>query len=302
MQQFAGLLQALPRNFAYGLEALIEQGGAPGAPARRAGQPAEAPDAERGRGSSRRGRRTTEAEAPAEAAPAPRRRDPPPRRHRTRATKPAAEPTRSRDRRRGRCCGHPHGGKLIMATKEEILDSIAGMSVLELSELLKDFEEKFGVTAAAPVAVAAGPRRWRRRRRGCRRGAGRVRRRPDRGRRQEDPGHQGGSCPHEPRPQGRQGPRRRRPQARAREGVEGRRREGQGASSKRPAPPSSSSSHRRSRDRPIDVTRPCPIAGTASRRSGAALGAAALGTRAGVITNLAGRVGRRRAAGPMAGR
>jgi len=44
-----------------------------------------------------------------------------------------------------------------MATKEEILDSIAGMSVLELSELLKDFEEKFGVTAAAPVAVAAAP-------------------------------------------------------------------------------------------------------------------------------------------------
>ena len=42
-----------------------------------------------------------------------------------------------------------------MATKEEILDSIAGMTVLELSELLKDFEEKFGVTAAAPVAVAA---------------------------------------------------------------------------------------------------------------------------------------------------
>ncbi len=44
-----------------------------------------------------------------------------------------------------------------MATKEEILDSIAGMTVLELSELLKDFEEKFGVTAAAPAAVAAGP-------------------------------------------------------------------------------------------------------------------------------------------------
>lgn len=44
-----------------------------------------------------------------------------------------------------------------MATKEEILDSIASMSVLELSELLKDFEEKFGVTAAAPVAVAAAP-------------------------------------------------------------------------------------------------------------------------------------------------
>ncbi|MDP6975231.1 MAG: 50S ribosomal protein L7/L12 [Acidimicrobiales bacterium] len=45
-----------------------------------------------------------------------------------------------------------------MATKEEILDAIAEMSVLELSELLKDFEEKFGVTAAAPVAaVAAAP-------------------------------------------------------------------------------------------------------------------------------------------------
>ena len=44
-----------------------------------------------------------------------------------------------------------------MATKEEILDGIASMSVLELSELLKEFEERFGVTAAAPVAVAAAP-------------------------------------------------------------------------------------------------------------------------------------------------
>ena len=42
-----------------------------------------------------------------------------------------------------------------MATKEEILDAIGSMTVLELSELLSDFEEKFGVTAAAPVAVAA---------------------------------------------------------------------------------------------------------------------------------------------------
>lgn len=42
-----------------------------------------------------------------------------------------------------------------MATKEEILDAIGAMSVLELSELLSEFEEKFGVTAAAPVAVAA---------------------------------------------------------------------------------------------------------------------------------------------------
>jgi large subunit ribosomal protein L7/L12 len=44
-----------------------------------------------------------------------------------------------------------------MPTKEDILDSIANMTVLELSELLKEFEEKFGVTAAAPVAVAAAP-------------------------------------------------------------------------------------------------------------------------------------------------
>jgi large subunit ribosomal protein L7/L12 len=43
-------------------------------------------------------------------------------------------------------------------SKEEILEAIANMSVLELSELLTEFEEKFGVTAAAPVAVAAaGP-------------------------------------------------------------------------------------------------------------------------------------------------
>jgi large subunit ribosomal protein L7/L12 len=42
-------------------------------------------------------------------------------------------------------------------SKDDILEGIANLSVLELSELLKDFEEKFGVTAAAPVAVAAAP-------------------------------------------------------------------------------------------------------------------------------------------------
>ena len=40
-------------------------------------------------------------------------------------------------------------------TKEQILDGIAELSVIELSQLLKEFEEKFGVTAAAPMAVAA---------------------------------------------------------------------------------------------------------------------------------------------------
>lgn len=40
-------------------------------------------------------------------------------------------------------------------TKEEILDGIGALTVLELKDLLDAFEEKFGVTAAAPVAVAA---------------------------------------------------------------------------------------------------------------------------------------------------
>ena len=43
-----------------------------------------------------------------------------------------------------------------MATKEEILESIAAMIVMEVSELIKMMEEKFGVVAAA-AAVAAGP-------------------------------------------------------------------------------------------------------------------------------------------------
>ena len=43
-------------------------------------------------------------------------------------------------------------------SQDEILESISTMTVLELSELLKAFEERFGVTAAAPVAAgAAGP-------------------------------------------------------------------------------------------------------------------------------------------------
>src|SRR5262249_17485538 len=40
---------------------------------------------------------------------------------------------------------------------DELLDVFKNMSVLELNEFLKAFEEEFGVTAAAPVAVAAGP-------------------------------------------------------------------------------------------------------------------------------------------------
>ncbi len=46
-----------------------------------------------------------------------------------------------------------------MATlsQEQILEAIDGMTVLELSEFIKKFEERYGVTAAAPVAVAAAP-------------------------------------------------------------------------------------------------------------------------------------------------
>lgn len=40
-------------------------------------------------------------------------------------------------------------------TKEDVIEFISNMTVLELSELIKEFEEKFGVSAAAPVAVAA---------------------------------------------------------------------------------------------------------------------------------------------------
>ena len=46
----------------------------------------------------------------------------------------------------------------MAATKEDVIEFISGMSVLELSELIKELEDKFGVSAAAPVAMAAaGP-------------------------------------------------------------------------------------------------------------------------------------------------
>jgi large subunit ribosomal protein L7/L12 len=45
----------------------------------------------------------------------------------------------------------------MAVSKEEILDAISDMSVLDLSDLIKALEEKFDVTAAAPVAMAAAP-------------------------------------------------------------------------------------------------------------------------------------------------
>ena len=45
----------------------------------------------------------------------------------------------------------------MAVNKDEILDAISKMTLLEVMELVSDMEKKFGVTAAAPVAVAAGP-------------------------------------------------------------------------------------------------------------------------------------------------
>ena len=96
----------------------------------------------------------------------------------------------------------------------KVLETLGKMTVLELVELKKAIEEEWGVTAAAPVAVAAPARAAgaaatapRPRRDG-------VRRRPHGRRRQEDPGDQGRPRGHRPRPQGGEGPRRRRPRRR----------------------------------------------------------------------------------------
>jgi large subunit ribosomal protein L7/L12 len=45
----------------------------------------------------------------------------------------------------------------MAVTKEDVVQFIADMSVLELSQLVKELEDKFGVSAAAPMAIAAGP-------------------------------------------------------------------------------------------------------------------------------------------------
>ena len=47
--------------------------------------------------------------------------------------------------------------KATVSSKEEVLEAISQMSVMDLVELISEMEEKFGVTAAAPVAVAAAP-------------------------------------------------------------------------------------------------------------------------------------------------
>ena len=83
-------------------------------------------------------------------------------------------------------------------SKEDVLNAIADMSVMEVVELIADMEEKFGVSAAAPVAVAAPGSGWRRRGRRQRRRKDRGRRNAYCGRRQEGQRYQGCPCHHGP--------------------------------------------------------------------------------------------------------
>ena len=132
------------------------------------------------------------------------------------------------------------GGELEMATDTaKVLDTLGKMTVLELVELKKAIEEEWGVTAAAPVAVAAGAAPVA----GgdgaaASRGADRVRRRAHGRRRQEDPGDQGRPRHHRPRPEGGEGPRRLGSRSRSRRASPRRRPTRSRPSSRRPAPPS----------------------------------------------------------------
>jgi large subunit ribosomal protein L7/L12 len=47
--------------------------------------------------------------------------------------------------------------EIMAATKEQVFEFIDTMTILEMSQFVKEFEERYGVTAAAPVAVAAAP-------------------------------------------------------------------------------------------------------------------------------------------------
>ena len=166
MRQFAGLSQALPRNLAYGLSALLDERG--GAPADAAAEAAPRPPPRKPPPPKpkRPPRPKRSADATPERLPPPRPRPAPTQK---RAPGPAPTPPNPRPRPGAEQRPHPENlrhhraiqrSRATMATKiskDDILEGIANLSVLELSELLKDFEEKFGVTAAAPVAVAAAP-------------------------------------------------------------------------------------------------------------------------------------------------
>ena len=97
----------------------------------------------------------------------------------------------------------------MAVAKAEILDAISNMTVLELSQLIKDMEEKFGVSAAAATVAVAAPAAAGARRAGSRR-ADRVHRDADRRRREQGQRDQGRARGDRPGPEGSQGPGRRR--------------------------------------------------------------------------------------------
>ena len=125
-----------------------------------------------------------------------------------------------------------------MADLSKIVDDLSSLTVLEAAELSKLLEEKWGVSAAAPVAVAAAG--------GGRRCSGRgredrVRRGAHRGGRQEDQRHQGSARHHRTRPEGSEGPRRGRSEDGQGRREQGRGREAQEEARRQSAPRSSSS-------------------------------------------------------------
>ena len=91
-------------------------------------------------------------------------------------------------------------------SNDQIIEAISAKSLIEVMELVKAMEEKFGVSAAAPVAMAAAPGCRRRCRSGRR--ADRIHGHPQGHRREEGRSHQGRPCDHRPWPQGSQGSRR----------------------------------------------------------------------------------------------
>ena len=95
-------------------------------------------------------------------------------------------------------------------TKEQVVDFLSKMSVMDMAALKKELEDKVGRQGGS--GRRCGGSRRRRRRGGSGGRADRVHRHPDRRRRQQDRRHQGGPRSHQPRPQGGQGPGRRRAQ------------------------------------------------------------------------------------------
>ena len=186
----AGLFQAFTRNLAYGIKAYIDE--------RDAGEP----DEPRPPSPTPRPPRPSRTPSPpaADADPAPDAASP------EASGEASSDPDRGPARRPSRLPARR--ADMATLTTPELLDVFKNMTVLELNEFLKAFEDEFGVTAAAPVAVAAGPAP----------AEAPAAEEQDEfdvhltdARREEDPGHQGAADPHQPRAQGGEGPRGRLP-------------------------------------------------------------------------------------------